>query len=136
MRSAHRAKPLNIYTNLYNLYNGEKLVAEKARFVYPVDLTDYVNDLNTIAEKLGVSKAEAIREAIKHYAEYLMGLEVITYRDVTAKQAKREIQKYLKGKNRVKADEISDALRIDLGLVNEALMELWGEGWVEPERKG
>jgi hypothetical protein len=112
------------------------LAAIKARFVYPVDLTDYVNDLNTIAEKLRVSKADAIREAVKHYAEYLMGLEVITYRDVTAKQAKREIQKYLKGKNRVKADEISDALRIDLSLVNEALLDLWEEGWVEPERKG
>lgn len=136
MRSIRKDKPLNIYTNLYNLYNGDKLAAIKARFVYPVDLTDYVNDLNTIAEKLRVSKADAIREAVKHYAEYLMGLEVITYRDVTAKQAKREIQKYLKGKNRVKADEISDALRIDLSLVNEALLDLWEEGWVEPERKG
>jgi hypothetical protein len=108
----------------------------RGRFVYPVDLTDYADHLNTIAEKLRVSKAEAIREAIRHYAEYLGGLEVITYRDVTAKQAKREIQKYLKGKDRVMADEISDALRIDLRLVNEALMELWRAGWVEPERKG
>jgi PHP family Zn ribbon phosphoesterase len=66
----------------------------------------------------------------------LRGLEVITYRDVTRAQAKREIQKYLKGKNRVRADEISDVLRIDLSLVNEVLLELWGEGWVEPERKG
>ena len=44
------------------------------------------------------------------------------------------IQRYLKGKDRVRADEISDALRIDFDLVNELLLELWGEGWVEPER--
>lgn len=112
------------------------MAATKARFVYPVDLTDYTDDLDTIVEKLGVSKAEAMREAIKHYAEYIRGLEVVTYRDVTKEQAKREIQKYLKGKNRVRADEISDVLRIDLSLVNEALLQLWGEGWVEPERKG
>ena len=107
------------------------------RNVYPISLTkEDQQTLDEIVAKSRVSKADAIREAVKHYAEYLRGLEVITYRDVTAKQAKREIQRYLKGKNRVKADEISDALRIDLGLVNEALMELWGEGWVEPERKG
>lgn len=107
---------------------------KKRRLVYPVDLTDTLNDLNVIAEKLRVSKAEAIRGAIRHYAEHLQGLEVITYRNVTNEQAKKEIQKYLKGKDRVSADEISDALRIDFGLVNELLMELWQEGWVEPER--
>ena len=66
--------------------------------------------------------------------KYLRGLEVITYRKVSKKQAKQEIQRYLKGKDRVRADEISDALRIDFDLVNELLLELWGEGWVEPER--
>lgn len=104
------------------------------RLVYPVDLTESVGDLNVITKKLGTSKADAIREAIKHYAEYLGGLEVITYRDVTKDQAKKEIQRYLKGKDRVRTDEISDALRIDSGLVNEVLLELWKEGWVEPKR--
>ncbi len=60
-------------------------------------------------------------------------LEIITYRDITKEQAKREIQKYLKGRKRVGADEISDVLRIDMTLVNETLHELWHEGWVEPE---
>jgi len=104
------------------------------RLVYPVDLTDSLKDLNAITERLRISKADAIREAIKNYAEHLRGLEVVTYRDVTKGQAKKEIQRYLKGKDRVRADEISDALRIDFGLVNELLLELWGEGWVEPER--
>lgn len=104
------------------------------RLVYPVDLTGNLKDLNEITEKLRVSKAEAIREAIKHYAEHLRGLEVVTYRDLPKGQAKREIRRYLKGKTRVRADEISDALRIDFELVNEVLLELWEEGWVEPER--
>lgn len=103
------------------------------RYVYPVDLSDSVGDLSTIVKKLGASKAEAIRGAIKYYAEYLRGLEVITYRKISIEQAKREIQKYLKNKDRVSADEISDTLRIDMTLVNETLLKLWQEGWVEPE---
>jgi len=123
--------PADFYTNLYSLYNDGMPVK---RLVYPVDLTDSLKDLNAITERLRISKADAIREAIKNYAEHLRGLEVVTYRDVTKGQAKKEIQRYLKGKDRVRADEISDALRIDFGLVNELLLELWGEGWVEPER--
>ena len=123
--------PADFYTNLYSLYNEEMPVK---RLVYPVDLTGSMKDLNAITEKLRISKADAIREAIKNYAENLRGLEVVTYRDVTKGQAKKEIQRYLKGKDRVRADEISDALRIDFDLVNELLLELWGEGWVEPER--
>lgn len=123
--------PADFYTNLYSLYNEGMPVK---RLVYPVDLTGSMKDLDAITEKLRVSKADAIREAIKNYAENLRGLEVVTYRDVTKGQAKKEIQRYLKGKDRVRADEISDALRIDFDLVNELLLELWGEGWVEPER--
>lgn len=127
------AAPADFYTDLYDLYNGETPVKTE-RLVYPVDLTGRQKDLDAITEKLRISKAVAIREAIKHYAEHLQGLEVATYRDVTKRQAKREIEKYLKGKNRVRADEISDALRIDFDLVNEVLLKLWQEGWVEPER--
>jgi len=109
----------------------------RKRDIYPISLSNEDRQaLDEIVAKSKISKAEAMREAIKHYAEYVRGLEVVTYRDVTKEQAKREIQKYLKGKNRVRADEISDVLRIDLSLVNEALLQLWGEGWVEPERKG
>ena len=108
--------------------------AKAPRYVYPIDLSDRGRDLGLIATKLSMSKAEAIREAIKHYAEYLRGLEVVTYRELTKGQAKEEVRKYLKGKDRVSADEISDALRVNMGLVNEVLMELWQEGWVEPQR--
>ena len=136
MKRTRGAKPLFIYTNLYKAYTGENLPPVKERrLVYPIDLTAYASYLDTIVEKIGGSKAEAIREAVKHYAEYLRGLEVITYREVTKEQAKKEVQKYLKGKERVSADEISDALRINMTLVNEVLLELWQEGWVEPERR-
>ena len=121
------------YTDLYSLYNG-RIHMKNGRVVYPVDLTGCLKDLNTITEKLRISKADAIREAIKHYAEELQGLEVVTYRKVTEGQAMEEIRRYLKGKAIVRADEISDALRMDFDLVNKVLLEMWGEGWVEPER--
>jgi len=128
-----KIKRLNTYTSPIQLIHGEGLSAVRSRrYVYPVDLGDSVSDLSMIVKKLGASKADAIRGAIKYYAEYLRGLEVITYRKISVEQAKREIQKYLKGKDRVSADEISDKLRIDMGLVNETLLKLWQEGWVEP----
>lgn len=121
------------YTNLYRLYNrGSQMKNE--RVVYPVDITGSLKELNSITERLRISKADAIREAIRHYAEHIQGLEVVKYREVAREQAKKEIQQYLKGKDRVRADEISDALRIDFGIVNEVLLELWQGGWVEPER--
>ena len=103
------------------------------RYVYPVDLTDVKEELKFIVEKLKVSKAEAIREAIRHFAEELRGLEVVELREIPREQAKKEIIEYIKGKDRVWADEIADALRLDLSLVNDILMELWSEGYVEPE---
>lgn len=102
------------------------------RYIYPVDLTEVERELNFIVEKLKVSKAEAIREAIRYYAEELRGLEVVELRDIPREQAKKEIAEYIKGKERVWADEIADALRLDLSLVNDILMELWSEGYVEP----
>ncbi len=103
------------------------------RYVYPLDLTGIEAEVEKIASKLGISKAEAIRESIKHYAEYVEGLEVIEYRDLTKEQAKKEVQEFLKGKERVTSDEISNVLRIDMSMVNEVLMELWQEEEIEPE---
>lgn len=106
----------------------------RKRDVYPISLGKEDRQiLNEIVTRSKVSTAEGIRRAIRHYAEYLRGLEVITFRKVSKKQAKREIEKYLKGKARVKADEISDALGIDFDLVNETLLKLWEEGWAKPE---
>lgn len=103
------------------------------RYIYPVDLTGLEKEVEKIAAKTGCSKAEAIRSAIKHYGEYVEGLEVIKYRNISKARAEKEIRAYIKGKSRVRADEMSDALRIDMSLVNEILLELWQEGRVEPE---
>lgn len=89
--------------------------------------------LNFIAEKLKVSKAEAIREAIRFFAEELKGLEVVELRNISKEEAKKEVMEFIKGKDRVWADEIAEALRLDLSLVNDVLMELWSEGYVEPD---
>ena len=108
--------------------------AEYAKgYVYPFKLTEESQrDLSKITDKLGCTKAEAIRDALRHYAEYLEGLEVVSLRDLSEEDAKEEIRAYLKDKERVRADEISNVLRLDMSLVNNALMALWQEGEVEP----
>jgi len=98
-------------------------------YVYPLKMPqDIQENLKRITGKLGCTKAEAIREAIKHYAEYLEGLEVVNLRNLPEEEAKKEIQAYLKGKERITADKISDDLRLDLSLVNRVLLALWQEG--------
>ena len=102
-------------------------------YVYSLKLTeDDQKDLAKIMEKLDLTKADAIRDAIRYYAEYLEGLEVVNLRDLSEEEAKKEIQAYLKGKDRIHADEVSEALRLDLSLVNKILLALWMEGEVEP----
>lgn len=103
------------------------------RYVYPVDLTEIKDEVKFITEKLKISKAEAIRESIKAYAEELRGLEVIELRDIPKEQAKKEIREFIEGQDRVWADEVADSLRLDLTYVNRVLQELWSEGYVEPE---
>ena len=126
-------KPENSYTDVYNLYN-KVFPVKKKRMIYPVDMTDARKELDVITKRLGIPKAEAVRDAVRHYAEYLGGLEVVTYRDLSRSRAREEVRGYLNGKDRVWASEISDSLRIDFGTVNDILMELWQEGSVEPER--
>ena len=63
----------------------------------------------------------------------MRGLEIIELRDIPKEQAKKETLDYIKGRDRVRSDEIADALRLDLSFVNEILMELWSGGYVEPE---
>jgi len=103
------------------------------RYVYPVQLGKGDRQaLNEIADRLGCSKAEAIREAILHYAEYMRGLEVVKIREVSREQARQEILAYLRERDRAWADEIADHLRLDITLVNDVLTELWSEDEVEP----
>ena len=105
---------------------------KRSKYVYPVTLDKKdMEALKFISDKLDSSKADAIREAINHYSEYLLGIEVVKPRKISDTQAAKEIIEYLKGKDRVYTDEIVDALNIDFDAVNKVLMNLWQEGRVE-----
>ena len=103
------------------------------RYVYPIQLNeDKLEALEDIVKMLHVSKSEAIREAIRNYADQLKGLEVVRIRDLPKSQARKEILEFLERKDRAWASEIADSLRLDLTMVNRILEELWSEKRVEP----
>jgi len=103
------------------------------RYVYPVQLDEEeLEALDTIVERLHGSKSEAIREAIRSYADQLKGTEVMKIRQVSRRQARKEILEFLQKNERAWSSEIADSLRIDLSLVNSILDELWGEKRIEP----
>ena len=123
---------VNLYLPIQAIHWCQKWeVREPEGTFYPIDLGPCKNELDVIVSKLKVSKAEAMREAIRHYAEYVRGLEVVKYRKITKRRAKAEIQKYLKKKEVAYASDIADDLRIDYELVVESLRELWEGGEVE-----
>ena len=105
---------------------------KRSKYVYPVTLSkkDLVS-LKFITEKLDSSRADAIREAIDNYSIYLKGIEIVRPRKISHAQASKEITEYLKGKDKVYSDEISDALNIDFDTVNKVLLDLWQKGQVE-----
>ena len=101
------------------------------REVYPIDITKQKDKLEAICKKMGISKAEAIRDAIDFYYEYIRELKVIELRAVTKEQAEKEILEYMKEKGKAWTDEIADDLRIDIVLVHEILKKLAEKGVVE-----
>lgn len=101
------------------------------REIYPIDITKRKDKLEKICKKMGISKAEAIRDAIDFYYDYVKGLKVIELRDVSKEQAEKEILEYIKEKGKAWTDEIADDLRIDIVLVNGILKELAEKGVVE-----
>lgn len=103
------------------------------RYVYPVQLDEeQVQALNVIVERTEKTKSEAIREAIRSFADEVKGTEVVKIREISRKQARREILEYLDKKERAWSSEIADTLRLDLTEVNRILEQLWGEKRVEP----
>ena len=103
------------------------------RYVYPVQLNEEeLEALDMIVERLHSSKSEAIREAIRNYADQLHGTEVMRIREVSRSQARKEILEFLQKNDRAWSSEIADSLRIDLSIVNSVLEELWSEKRVEP----
>lgn len=106
--------------------------AKHSKYVYPVTLDRKDREmLKFISNKIDSSNADAIREAINYYSEYLHGIEVVKPRKISDNQAAKEITEYLKGKDKVYTDEIADALNIDFDKVNKVLMNLWQKGRVE-----
>lgn len=101
--------------------------------MYPVQLDEEeVKALNVIVERMGGTKSEAIRDAIRSLAEEVKGMEVVKIRDISRKQARKEILEFLDKKERAWSSQIADELRLDLSLVSRVLEELWGEKKVEP----
>lgn len=103
------------------------------RYVYPVQLDeDQLQALNMIVERTGKTKSEAIREAIRSFADEIKGMEIVKIRDISTRQARREILEYLDKNERAWSSEIADTLRLDLTAVSRILEQLWGEKKVEP----
>ena len=98
------------------------------RYVYPVDITEKEKELEEICGKLGLTKAEAIRDSIEYYYNYVKGLKVIELRNIPQKQAEREILEYIKKHGKAWTSEIADDLRLDVILVNGILHKLAAEG--------
>lgn len=104
------------------------------REVYPVNIDKETSEaLNTLMKRLGYSKAEAIRESIKNYADNVKGIQVVQVREgVSLKQAKKEVLEYLQKNGRSWSSDIALSLRLDPELVEKALDELWSEEEVQP----
>ncbi len=95
---------------------------------------DDIDNLKKIMAKLEVNQSEALREAVKHYADQIDGVEVVKLRELTFEQAKKEISNYLKQKGKATNAEIADDLSLDIVLVNKVLNALWEVELVEPTK--
>lgn len=92
------------------------------------------DNLKKIMTKLETNQSDALREAVKYYADQIEGVEIVKLRDITFEQAKKEISNYLRQKERATNAQIADDLRLDIVLVNKVLNALWEVEVVEPVR--
>jgi hypothetical protein len=104
---------------------------QQSRHVYPVDVTETTTELEEICERLGLTKAEAIRDAILHYAAYVRGIKVIETREISRKDAEKEILALIKKRGKAWTSEIADELQLDVVLVNDILQGLAQKGAVK-----
>lgn len=78
------------------------------------------------------SVAEFVRQAVRKYADELGSSRLVSFRDMSAAQARREIIDYLKTHPGVVwPDEMAEELGIDYRLVLQVVQQLTGEGRVE-----
>jgi len=92
---------------------------------------EVVKRIDGARAKLGYrSRNEVVRESINHFLEEIEEIKVIRIRDISLKQAKKEILAYLKQHNSAYVGDIADTLGIDVRLAFKAVEELQREGAV------
>ena len=105
---------------------------KKSSVVSPKFTKEDIGNLQKIMTKLEANQSEALREALKYYADQISDVEIIKLRDLPFEQAKKEISSYLKQKEKATNAQIADDLRLDIVLVNKVLNALWEVEAVEP----
>jgi Arc/MetJ-type ribon-helix-helix transcriptional regulator len=82
------------------------------------------------------SVADLVRQAVRKYMDELGSSKLVSFRDVSMAQARREIIDYLKKHSGVVwPDEMAEELGIDYRLVLQVVQQLTGEGRVEVVEK-
>ena len=111
---------------------NENLVDMTKRATIPVSMpVDVIKRVDNARAKLGCrSRNEVIRESVRHFLEEIEEMKVIRIRNVSLKQAKKEILAYLKKCNSAYVSDIADTLGIDIRLAFKAVEELQREGEV------
>jgi Arc/MetJ-type ribon-helix-helix transcriptional regulator len=93
---------------------------------------EYVRIEKLVRAGTAKSVAEFVRQAVRKYADELGSSRLVSFRDVSAAQAKREIIDYLKKHpGIVWPDEMAEELGIDYLLVLQVVRHLTSEGRVE-----
>ncbi|MFQ6129332.1 MAG: ribbon-helix-helix domain-containing protein [Candidatus Hadarchaeaceae archaeon] len=103
------------------------------RATIPVSMSvDVIKRVDNVRAKLGYrSRNEVIRESVRHFLEEIEEMKVIRIRNISLKQAKKEILAYLKQRNSAYVSDIADTLGIDIRLAFKAVEGLQREGEVE-----
>jgi len=91
-----------------------------------------VEAIDKAVERLGArSRSALIREAAERYLQEVGSLRVVEIRnDVTLKDAKTDIVRYLRTHKEAETFDIANDLRLDLDITFRALKSLWEEGKV------
>ena len=105
---------------------------QNKRVTVPISMSpEVVKRIDGVRAKLGYrSRNEVVRESINHFLEEIEEMKVIRIRDISLKQAKKEILAYLKQHNSAYVGDIADTLGIDVRLAFKAVEELQREGEV------
>lgn len=105
----------------------------KDMFLPPTRIdTKLISELDDLVKRFGYSsRSELVREAIADKISELKGMEIVQVRGIPKEEARKEILKYIKRKDRVYASDIADELRLDLSLTFEIIDELFKEDALE-----